>query len=87
MKKIKLITTLSTLGITAVSIPVVATSCSNNEVKVEYKLNSISWTPVVKVGETSNVSDFDLTRNGEKVSPTLIIDCVNDGSSTELGVN
>ena len=52
-----------------------------------YKLESITWSTKPEETVESYVADFKLTKNGSQCPIELIKSYVNDGSSTELGVD
>ena len=69
MKKIKLLTSLSSLAIVGASVPIVATSCSNNNDKTnEYTVSGFNWDKTPTVGVTSTPTMWYITKGDQFIA-------------------
>ena len=86
MKKIKLLTSLSSLAIIGTSVPIVATSCSNEE----YTVSGFNWDKTPTVGVTSSPNQWYIMKGNQTIASydncKNVTDLkVNDKTSKELG--
>ena len=87
MKKIKLLTSLSSLAIIGASVPIVATSCSNSS---DYTVSGLNWNNAPTVGVTSTPNQWYITKGNDFIASYDNCDNVkelkiNDKTSAELG--
>ena len=64
MKKIKLLTSLSSLAIIGTSVPIVATSCSNEE----YTVSGFNWDKTPTVGVTSSPNQWYIMKGNQTIA-------------------
>ena len=88
MKKIKLLTSLSSLAIIGTAVPIVATSCSSSS--SEYTVSGFNWDKVPTVGVTSTPTMWYISKGDQFIAS--YDNCenvtnleVNSATSTDLG--
>ena len=88
MKKLKLITSLSSLAVIGTTVPVVATSCSDNN----YSLTGLNWSDAPTVGTTSYANQWYILKGGKTVVSHDDYEDIKDinvskATSEDLGCN
>ena len=82
MKKIKLLTSISALGLLVTTVPVFATSCDKRET---YTISNLSWSSSPHVDNESILDSYTLTKDDEEIDPETIKSIsVSSDSSPEL---